>query len=81
MIRVVYSALVADQGKPPTAWWWTMPHSDRDEVNLPPDVMHNHRTNRMCNTQGEHGFICTRLPCHGGRHAASDGRHIVAVWP
>ncbi len=27
------------------------------------------------------GLLCTRLEQHTGRHAASDGMSIVAVWP
>jgi hypothetical protein len=32
-----------------------------------------------CGAQGE-AFICTRRRGHTGRHAASNGSHIVAVW-
>ena len=47
-----------------------------DEANLPPDIT------------GEQGdcpaiyelFLCTRPTGHTGRHAAGDGRFIVAVW-
>lgn len=27
-----------------------------------------------------HGYACTRPPNHTGRHAASNGSHITAVW-
>jgi hypothetical protein len=61
--------------------WWGAPEDDEAGL-LPPDPLPTLRE-PYCEHSGDGEFgwyTCTRLPGHTGRHAASDGELIVAVW-
>ena len=59
--------------------WVGFPEQDAHGV-LPPDLMW-FADYELCDQRDpSQTYLCSRPPGHTGRHAASDGDYIVAVW-